>query len=61
MILLNSANVPTDETGTVTVAALAPKPGAHDTQQVEWIYDKGSPGRDIYILLPARRHNESAQ
>jgi hypothetical protein len=53
--------IPAEETGTVAVAALAPKPGTHDEQQVEWTYHKGSPGRDIYILLPARRHNESAQ
>jgi len=50
-----------EESGTVAVAALAPKPGEHDSRQVEWIYRKGSPSRDIYILLPERGREQTTR
>jgi len=44
--------VPADGNGVKTVG-VEPKPKDGDDQKLEWKYEKASPKRDVYIILPA--------
>lgn len=43
--------IPADGSGVRTVG-VEPKPKDGDNQKIEWKYEKASPNRDVYIVLP---------
>ena len=49
--------IPAD--GGVKTVGVEPKPKEGDSQKIEWKYEKASPNRDVYIVLPPSKSAKS--